>query len=193
MKIRWLQAGLILSLAFNMGFLGAFVYVQIQKRDAANAYSEPRVIHLKTDSTSHADHLIWMEIDPDQKTRIRKSRLHFEPKVHKIKMKLHEEKTKLSELLVKDPVDTILIDEKIETIGRLQAEIEKEVVYQLLKEKAELGPEQSHRFLKVVTEKLQDGGPHQAGPQKIIIKKEFRDASGKLNETIEINEEIQKE
>ncbi|NQT24365.1 periplasmic heavy metal sensor [candidate division KSB1 bacterium] len=190
MKIRWLHAGLILSLAFNMGFLGAFVFQQIQNKRHVMTCPEPRIIHLNTSSDSTGEHLIWLEIEPDQEQRILKSRLHFEPKVHEIRARLFDEKIKLSELLVNDAVDTILIEKKIETIGHLQAEIEKEVVYQLLKEKDELDPEQSHRFLKVVTERLQGDCPELSGSHKMIIKKRFTDESGNVTEHIEINEEI---
>jgi hypothetical protein len=190
MKIRWLHAGLVLSVAFNMGFLGALVFQQVNKKCRMPGCPEPRIIHLSAGPDSCGERLVWLEIEPDQEDRIQKSRLHFEPKIHEIRARLFDEKIRLSELLVNDPVDTLLIEKKIETIGRLQADMEKEVVYQLLKEKAELDPEQRPRFLKVVTERLQGDRPEPPGSHKMIIKKRFTDESGNVTEQIEINEEI---
>lgn len=184
MKMNKTTIALILSLSFNFGFLGALGYRFFEKKSGSNTHRKHQVF-VKTLPDS-CENLVWFEMEADQEKLIKVKRQNFQPKVQDIRLKLREERSDLSELLMQEHVDTILIESKIDSIGKLQADIEKEVVFQVLREKNELDPDQHHRFLRVIVEELnQDHADLQHG-QRHVIKKRFIDENGNITENIDI-------
>ena len=147
MKNRWVLFGLIVSLAFNFAFLGALTYRLIERR--GNRGPVIRKV-LKGRGFPHE----FMELRPDQEMCMREMREVFHPEVGKIREKLHHERRKLGDLLRQEPPDTQLMDKQLERIGDLQNQIEKEVLYQLLKEKALLDSAQQEDYICIIEDRL---------------------------------------
>jgi hypothetical protein len=187
MKSNILKIGLLLSLSFNLGFLGAIGYRFFENRKVEKGRMAHRVlVQYQPDSNQP---MMRFEMAPDQEEKIMHRRMDFQPRVHDIRLKLHDERVTLTDILMKEPVDTGLIIGQIEKISRLQSEIEKEVVFQLLHEKAELTPEQRRRFVRIVVDQINGA---QLGPQPIaeqIFKHRFIDGHGKIQKKIEIFQE----
>lgn len=191
MKISKTTIALLISLSFNFGFLGALGYRMYEQHHRTKKLHEHQVFVKAVPDSMET--MLWLELDEDQEKVIQIERGRFQPRVHDIRLKLHEERKDLSDLLMQEQVDTILIESTIDSIGKLQADIEKEVVYQVLREKNELDPDQHHRFLRVVVEKLNEDHINLKYGQRHVIKKRFIDEHGNVTENIEIFEEEQKE
>jgi hypothetical protein len=162
MKNRWMFFGLIVSLAFNFAFLGALTYRLIERHG-----NQGPVIRKVMKGRGFP--LEFMELRPDQEMCMQEMREVFHPEIGKIREKLHHERKKLGDLLREEPPDTQLMDQQLERIGELQNQIEKEVLKQLLKEKALLDSTQQENYICIIEDKL--GVHHEPGIcQKKIIK-----------------------
>jgi uncharacterized membrane protein len=162
MKNRWVFLGLIVSLAFNFAFLGALTYRLIERRGIRGPAIR-KVIKGKGIPNE------FMELRPDQEMCLQEIRQVFHPEIGKIRKKLHNERRKLGDLLRKEPPDTQLMEKQLERIGDLQNQIEKKVLYQLLKEKALLDSAQQEDYVCIIEDRL---GMHPESHmcQKKIIK-----------------------
>ncbi|HDQ45427.1 MAG TPA: periplasmic heavy metal sensor [bacterium] len=187
MKTRLLMAGLILSLAFNLGFLAAAGYRYFENRKAGD-----RMIRVGSTPDS-SRHMTGFELAPEQARRIRQKRMSFQPRVQEIRMRLHEERTAIADLLTHEPVDTARIVRKIEGMSRLRCEIEKEVVFQLLREQSELTPEQRRRFIRMMTDRMiadqRNRFPPDSPPgSKRLIRRRLMNDRGVLEEFVETHQ-----
>lgn len=162
MKNRWMLLGLIVSVAFNFAFLGALTYRLIERR------GRHRVIVHKMMKGKGFPHE-FMELSPEQEVYLEEIREVFHPEIRKIQDKLHHERKKLGDLLRQEPPDTQLMDKQLERIGQLQNQIEREVFYQLLKEKAVLDSAQQEDYVCIIEDRL-GVHPHPRMYRKKIIK-----------------------
>jgi Spy/CpxP family protein refolding chaperone len=186
-KSRLLTFGLILSLSFNFGFLGALGYRFLENRKGGKVEPDRRIfVQCMPDSGRR---MMWFEMAPEQKQKIQHRRMMFHPRVQDIRMKLHDERIALVDLLMQEPVDTTLIEQKIERISKLQGDIEKEVVFQLLREKAELTPDQRRRFLEIMVDQINEPPTDPPPGATRVIRHRFMDEGGALTEKVDIIEE----
>ena len=187
MKSNLLKIGLLLSLSFNLGFLGAIGYRFFANRKTGSGEMAHQVfVQCMPDS---GQHIMWFEMAPDQEEKIMHKRMSFQPKVHEIRMRLHDERTTLTDLLMKEPVDTGLIVEQIDKISQLQGTIEKEVVFQLLNEKVELSPDQRRRFVRIIVDEINEVQLDSLPDAGRVLKHRIIRGQGKIQQNIEIFQE----
>ncbi len=187
MKSNILKVGLLLSLSFNLGFLGAIGYRFFENRKIGNN-GTPHEIFVQCLPDS-GQHMMWFEMAPDQEEKIMHRRMDFQPRVHDIQLKLHDERIALTNLLMNEPVDTGLIVGQIEKISQLQGEIEKEVVFQLLNEKAELSPDQRRQFVRIMVDEINEAQLDPPPGSERVLKHRIIDGRGKIQQKIEIIQE----
>ena len=147
MKKNKLLFGLILSLLFNVGFISSLGYHLWKRREIQKTFK---------DQVAQQKHFIpkKMRFTHEQRMHLRKIRRTFLYRIWPLRKKLAEEREALGKLLMNDKPDTILIEKKLHEIGELQTKMEKEVVFQILREKDVLTPQQREQFFRVVEKRL---------------------------------------
>jgi Spy/CpxP family protein refolding chaperone len=138
---------LILSLIFNLAFLGALGYRIIERKKWLAARAE------RAEREKKGFHE-WLKLTEEQIAKLDEIRNKFPSQIRPLRNKMDEERKKLGPMLRQDPPDTSHIVAHLQSIGRLQVDIEKEIVFQVLREKAVLSPEQSEQYLKMVERHL---------------------------------------
>lgn len=147
MKNRRLFFALILSLAFNVAFLGTLGYRLLNK----GTTSESSRHRFTRDQRSSRERV---KFSPEQKERLKQLREHFYPRIKTIRSELANDRKVLVDLLMEDKPDSLQIEKSLNLIGKHQMELEREVVYQLLKEKEVLPPELRQHYLNMVVKRL---------------------------------------
>jgi hypothetical protein len=143
--------------------LGALTYRLIERREIRGSMIR-KVI--KGRGIPHE----LIELRPEQEMCLQEIRDVFHPEIGKIREKLHQERKKLGNLLRQEPPDTQLMDKQLDRIGELQNQIEREVLKQMLKEKALLDSAQQENYICIIEDKLGiHPEPHMC--QKKIIKR----------------------
>ena len=160
MKSRTIKFVFILSLIFNVAFLGGLGYRLLGKRPV------PFLRHRLLKGKGYYEHF---HCPPEIRERLRCIQREFPKKISSIRPHLFTERTILADLLKSETPDSILIEQQLDKISNLQKEIEREVVYQLLREKNEMPPEMREQFLDIVVKRLGRGYPH---PEKFIKDRE---------------------
>jgi hypothetical protein len=163
---KWIGLALALSVAFNFTFLGAFGYriwegrrhreIRIERIERMERFgpdgrpeafrppgSEPPPIEFRMEQRKHLKHI----------------RGQFLPKVGETHGLLFEKRRALFDLVTASKPDTVAIAAAIEEIGRLQIQIEKEVMRQMLRERAVMDPEQKKRFSEMIMRRFRDANP----------------------------------
>jgi Spy/CpxP family protein refolding chaperone len=162
MKNRWMLFVLVVSAAFNCAFLGALAYRLIERHGKRDF-----VVHqIMKDKRCPPE---CMELRPEQEACMQEIREVFHPEIGEIREKLHHERKKLGDLLRREPPDTQMMDKQLERIGQLQNKIEREVLYQLLKEKALLDSAQKENYICIIEDRL-GVHPEPRMCQKKIVK-----------------------
>ncbi len=146
-KNKLLFWGLILSLLFNIAFISSLGYHLWKTREGQKP-PHNRVVQQKRFSFKR------MRFTPDQRVRLREMRKKFPQSIWPLRKKLAEERRALGKLLMEEKPDTIRIDERLHRIGELQTKMEKEVVFQMLKERNVLNPEQRKQFFRIMEKHL---------------------------------------
>jgi len=140
MKKRILVLGLIVLVVINVSALLTFAYnrwfrapgsLPAEGSDLADAFER---------------HLC---LSGDQQKCIRGIRFAFDSEIGDVQAQIREKRRAIVEELKKESPDSVLIDKFIEEISRLQAEIQKKAVLNLLKEKEALTPEQRAIFFRM--------------------------------------------
>jgi len=88
-------------------------------------------------------------LNGEQKRCIKDIRFSFDAETGDIQVQMQEKRRAMVEELKKESPDGVKLDKLIEDIGRLQAEIEKKAVLNLLKEKDLLTDEQKATFFRI--------------------------------------------
>jgi len=108
-----------------------------------------------------------MKLSPEKMEKLERIHESFYPRIRPIRIQLVHERRELGDLLMEEKPDTLIIEERLERIGELQTKIEREVVYQLLREKDILDKEERERFLNIVVRRLgRKLGPPMGHPRK---------------------------
>jgi len=153
MKKQGILIALIFSMVFNVAFLCGLGY-RVWEKKRSKEFSLHSQRHYRK------ERIVLSPEQKEQRDRIRKT---FSPKIQSIRSELHRERCALGDLLMKDEPDTVLIEKKIDQIGKLQTDIEREVIYHLLREKSILTPDQRQQFLNTVLRRLGERPPSPRG------------------------------
>lgn len=149
MKRRTLILGLTVSLIFNVAFLGSLGY-RLWEKSKTKAEQSDRRDRDRRDRYR-------TELTPELRERLKSLYEHSYSRIKPLRADLSEERKALTELLMEAEPDSFLIEERLERIGRLQMNIERDLIMQLVKETEILPLEQRRRFLELV---LQRGRSH---------------------------------
>jgi Spy/CpxP family protein refolding chaperone len=144
MKRKLVILGVILLIAINMSVLATVGYRwrcgPEGKTCKSQAPCEYLCAHLSlSDSQREKMELFGKALD--EKTGI-------------IREALRHKRNKLVELLNEPSPDRVRVDSLIEEIGMAQAELEKEVMEHIIREKEILTPEQQKKFLELISRRL---------------------------------------
>lgn len=153
-KQRWIIFALLLSIAFNFTFLGAFGYrmwVKHRHRPPYDFWMEgPPPIPGRPGNDEHS------KFRMEQRKHFQHMREIFLPGVKKTHEQLFRKRKELADLIMTDKPDTAVINGMLNEISGLQMRIEKDVVRQLLKERELMDPEQRKQFQKFILKRLGD-------------------------------------
>jgi Spy/CpxP family protein refolding chaperone len=160
---RWLWLALLLSAAFNFTFLGAFGY-RLWKQHRHRAQWTERMERFGPPGPPEGTEPRDMAPPPiefrmEQREHLNHMRGQFLPRVGKSHSRLFEKRRALFDLVTAPKPDTVAIGRAIEEIGRIQIQIEKDVVRQMLKERDVMDPEQRERFRQQIMRRLRDTDP----------------------------------
>jgi uncharacterized membrane protein len=150
MQKRYIMLGLILSLVFNVAFLGALGY---------RLWTRKHNPHLREQRMRRESPMEGMGLRKEQKEQLDKIRKDFFPRIRNIRMRLTKERDTLASFLKVEDPDTNRINLQLNRIGDLQCQIEKQVVFELLKEKACLDPQQREVFVRMILRRMGEMGP----------------------------------
>jgi uncharacterized membrane protein len=157
MKNRWLIFGLVLSLAFNLTFLGAYGYRLWQKKGEHRAEGAESARRPAPLPDGHGP--FWKNLRPEQRKHLQSMRREFFPRMHEIRGRLRDERKALGDLLMKDKPDTVEIIRHLNRIGELQTRIERLVTFQLVKETESMDPQQREAYIKMIIRRMGERSP----------------------------------
>lgn len=163
MKNKKLFVLLILSLAFNLAFLGSLGYRLWEK----SRHPESRHRRASSEGGFHSER---MKLSPDQKKRLDRIQEQAIEQIRMIHIALIDEKKALVQSIFNDEIDSLQIEERLHSIGNLQFNIEHAGITRILKTKEVLTPEQREQFLQIMMEKLNRA--HSRFERKLENKKE---------------------
>jgi len=160
MKKQSLKIVLILSLLFNIAFIGAFGYRWHVKRNRANFYNRSR-------SERRRFFKERLDLTDEQRKHFHDLRIRLSDKIHPIRKELKDERQSLARLLMSETYDSSAIEKQLDTISTLQNDLESQVVFQLMEEKSILTPEQKKHFIEAITKQFHTVGP----PSRLFMRK----------------------
>ncbi len=163
---------LILSLAFNLAFIGSLGYRLWQKNrnidirtpryDWQNGEFPEREWRNGWNSEESPDSINFR---PNDREAIDKIRETFEPKISEIQVKLMEKRRALGTLLMEEHLDSLQIYQRIDEIGQLQTALEKEVTHQLFMAKSTLDSAGQRQFFWMLGRRMGSDFPDIRSPR----------------------------
>ena len=153
---HWKTILLIISLAFNFGFLGAFIYRSMERQTPACQEREIRVIRRECPDSGRIElHAEVMDMNQEDKNHIHRTHTVFHPQFVCMRQDLAREKEKLGALLLAEPVDTAAVWEQLRRISQMQLQMEQEVVEVLISQGDMLDPPQRKVFIHRLIKRMQ--------------------------------------
>ena len=173
MKKKTTTIIVILSLAFNVAFIGSYGYRLWQKNRETDIRSERfdgrfgQNIERERRNEESPERL---DFRPEQMEQIEEIRQMFEPRINEIQGELMEKRRALGTLLMEEHVeedpDTFTIYEHIDEIGILQAELEKEVTRQILMARTVLDSAGQRQFFWMLGRRMGSDFPDMRSPRQ---------------------------
>lgn len=148
---RWLRYVLVISLALNLGVLGAIGYRAIQSSGVPGA------------SPGFPGLVDYLDLRDEQKRDWREAESHFLAQFEPRASEIRELRDRLIRAMFADDPDRAAIESDRARIARLQEEQQRLVVEQLLRERAVLDAAQRERLMQLLLE--QSAG--QSGPETL--------------------------
>lgn len=90
-----------------------------------------------------------LSLTDDQMAQLQARRASFDKQIGEMRIKLREKREALLEEVRATVPDSARIDQLVDEIGMLQAELQKQAIRHILQEKAMLTPEQREKFLSM--------------------------------------------
>jgi len=140
MKKRLWTLGLILLVVINVSALLAFAYNRWLREPGERPAASPVLVDLFERQLC---------LSGEQQKCIKDIRFSFDSEIGDVQARMQEKKRAMVEEMKKESPDGASIDKLIEEISRLQAEIQKKAVLNLLKEKEVLTDEQKSMFFRI--------------------------------------------
>ena len=151
---KWTVLALLLSIAFNLTFLGAFGYRLLQKRKHRAEWTRrtERVEHNPTRPGEPGGPTFEVELKmgPEQREHMKRLRESFFPQMRQSHERIFEKRKELAGMIASAKVDTAAIGRTLDEIGRMQVEIEQKVVRQMLNERELMDPKQREQFNRII-------------------------------------------
>jgi Spy/CpxP family protein refolding chaperone len=152
---RWMVLGLLLSIAFNCAFLGAFGY-RLQQRQRHRAEWTRRMERGEPNRMQPgapgggAGFEDELKLGPVQREHLKQLRESFFPLMRQTHERIFKKRQELAKMIASAEVDTAAIGRSLDEIGRMQIEIEQKVVRQMLKERELMDPKQREQFNQII-------------------------------------------
>ncbi len=173
MKDRKLVYVLIVSVAFNLAFLGALGYRLWEKRDRpkSRSYWSSRNRRFHGEDTT---------LCPESRERLEHIRENCVSRLNPIRMRLFQERKALGDLLLTEEPDSLQIEKNLERIAESQLDMEREVAFYLLRVKGVLPSEEKKWFMDVLVKRLgRKHGSSMKLPSKEDSLKHFKEFRAK--------------
>lgn len=146
MKKKLIILGISLLVIINLSALATIGYHRWfrhgEKGHNEGRHSEESYLHQQ------------LSLSKSQAEKMKTLRESFHLQSDKISSVLLERRTELVELLMASEPDSEKINDALREIDSMQSELQKQVIYYLLKEKEILTPEQQRKFFSIIKERL---------------------------------------
>ncbi|UCF78060.1 MAG: periplasmic heavy metal sensor [Candidatus Eiseniibacteriota bacterium] len=150
MKRKLLILALVVLTIINISALATILY---------NRWSMPVRVPAER---RHRDPLVFfrerLELSESQINDLRARRDSFERETGESREMIREKRRRLMEALRSSQPDTLRIDQLVDEIIAVQAQLEKRVIRQMLQEQATLTPEQREKFLSLFDDHVRKRG-----------------------------------
>ena len=169
MKKRTTTIIVILSLAFNVAFIGSLGYRLWQKnRDTDTRFSR---FDRRNGETVERERLNEESPErpvfrPEEMEQIQEIRQMFEPRINEIRGDLNEKRMAFGTLLMEEHQDSLQIYQLIDEIGKLQTELEKEVTRQILMARTVLDSAGQRQFFWMLGRRMGSDFPDMRPPRQ---------------------------
>ncbi|MBN2245040.1 MAG: periplasmic heavy metal sensor [Candidatus Aminicenantes bacterium] len=140
------------------------IFLFIINLTAVATFSYNRWLKPKTDIAEESPQEIWESIqeqvalDPPQLETMKNQRLSFEKEILSLRMEIWQKRRVLIEEIRNPDPDLSRIDKAIDELSRLQVEIQKKTIRNILKDKEILSPWQQRRYFSLFERHLQQPG-----------------------------------
>lgn len=141
---------LIFSLTFNVAFLAALGYKTWGKKESEQQ-AETRTESRRGSSGEQRT------LSPEWRAHFERMHNKFMPEIKPVQEQLNAERKGLGQLLLAEFPDTLQIETRLQNICRLQAEIERNIVYFVFEEKKLFNPEDRQKYLERVIRRIEGG------------------------------------
>lgn len=141
MKKRILMSGLIFLVIINISSLIILAYNRLLREEpsiiASGLQASPACLQSE------------LNLTPDQIQKMQKLRVYFSKDIAGLSQEIQEKNASLFQEMKKAKPDMARIDSFIDDISRLQAQIQKKTVLNLMKDKSVLNPRQRDRYFSI--------------------------------------------
>lgn len=145
MKRKLLILGIALIVIINLSAFGTLSYKRWCRYRA-----ECRYINHQDENYLYTQ----LSLSESQIEEMKTIKQSFFLRTDRINTVLHGKRIKLVDLLTASQPDKEKIDKVLEEVDSLQAELQKDVIYNILKEKVILTPVQQEKFFSIIKERL---------------------------------------
>lgn len=150
MKKRIVLIILIFLFIVNLSAIFTFSY---------NRWLKPKINISEEDSQEIWDSIQdQVVLDPPQLEKMKSMRFSFEKEILSLRMEIWQKRRVLLEEIRNPNPDLARIDKAIDELSRLQAEIQKKTIRNILKDKEILSPRQQRRYFSLFERHLQRPG-----------------------------------
>ena len=154
MKKRLWTSGLILLVVINVSALLTFAYNRWLREPGERPAASPAMAARLTRQLC---------LSGEQEKCIRDIQFSFDSEIEDVQARMQDKRRAMVEEMKKESPDSATIDKLIEDISRLQVEIQKKAVLNLLKEKDALTDEQKATFFRIFEDYV---CPRKNGPDR---------------------------
>lgn len=169
MKKRTTTIIVILSLAFNVAFIGSLGYRLWQKNRETDFRSQRferwngENVERERRNQESPERPIFR---PEEMEKIQEIRQMFEPRINEIQDELMEKRRAFGTLLMEEHHDSLQIYQLIDDIGKLQIEMEKEVTRQILMARTVLDSAGQRQFFWMLGRRMGSDFPDMRPPRQ---------------------------
>jgi len=141
-----------------------FIFLFIVNLSAIFTFSYNRWLKPKINLAEEDPQEMWnsiqaqMVLDPPQLEKMKSLRFSFEKEILNLRMEIWKKRRALLEEIRNSDPDLARIDKAVDELSRLQSEIQKKTIRNILKDKEILSPRQQRRYFSLFDRHLQRPG-----------------------------------